>query len=53
MNHSPLDFYTHDFYEDEQNLDERMDLKIQDKHIQRDDECYEGDNDNDHKMEGG
>ncbi|MED6155489.1 Histone deacetylase 9 [Stylosanthes scabra] len=44
----PPDFYIPDFDEDEQNPDERIDQHTQDKHIQRDDEYYEGDNDNDH-----
>ncbi|KAF2300775.1 hypothetical protein GH714_015699 [Hevea brasiliensis] len=47
----PPDFYIPDFDEDEQNPDERMDQHTQDKHIQRDDEYYEGDNDNDHNMD--
>ncbi|KAH9699920.1 Histone deacetylase [Citrus sinensis] len=44
----PPDFYIPEFDEDEQNPDERMDQHTQDKQIQRDDEFYEGDNDNDH-----
>ncbi|KAL3612836.1 hypothetical protein D5086_003856, partial [Populus alba] len=48
MQEVPPDFYIPDFDEDEQNPDERMDQHTQDKQIQRDDEYYEGDNDNDH-----
>ncbi|KAF2300780.1 hypothetical protein GH714_015745 [Hevea brasiliensis] len=51
MQEVPPDFYIPDFDEDEQNPDERMDQHTQDKHIQRDDEYYEGDNDNDHNMD--
>ncbi|KVI00090.1 Histone deacetylase [Cynara cardunculus var. scolymus] len=47
----PPDFYIPDFDEDERNPDERADQHTQDKQIQRDDEYYEGDNDNDHNME--
>ncbi|GJT99912.1 hypothetical protein Tco_1110251, partial [Tanacetum coccineum] len=47
----PPDFYIPDFDEDETNPDERNDQHTQDKHIQRDDEYYEGDNDNDHNMD--
>ncbi|KAF5931112.1 hypothetical protein HYC85_031985 [Camellia sinensis] len=47
----PPDFYIPDFDEDEQNPDERVDQHTQDKQIQRDDEYYEGDNDNDHNMD--
>lgn len=43
----PPDFYIPDFDEDERNPDERLDQHTQDKQIQRDDEYYEGDNDND------
>ncbi|PHU03725.1 Histone deacetylase 17 [Capsicum chinense] len=43
----PPDFYIPDFDEDEQNPDERVDQHTQDKHIQRDDEYYDGDHDND------
>ncbi|XP_014619624.1 histone deacetylase 9 isoform X2 [Glycine max] len=43
----PPDFYIPEFDEDEQNPDERLDQHTQDKHIQRDDEYYDGDNDND------
>ncbi|KAL5130463.1 Histone deacetylase 9 [Glycine soja] len=43
----PPDFYIPEFDEDEQNPDERIDQHTQDKHIQRDDEYYDGDNDND------
>ncbi|KAG5577957.1 hypothetical protein H5410_058091 [Solanum commersonii] len=43
----PPDFYIPDFDEDEQNPDERVNQHTQDKHIQRDDEYYEGDHDND------
>ncbi|CAI0398228.1 unnamed protein product [Linum tenue] len=48
MQEVPPDFYIPDFDEDEQNPDERMDQHTQDKQIQRDDEYYNGDNDNDH-----
>ncbi|XP_010242655.1 PREDICTED: putative histone deacetylase 10 [Nelumbo nucifera] len=48
MQEVPPDFYIPDFDEDEQNPDERVDQHTQDKQIQRDDEYYEGDNDNDH-----
>ncbi|KAI9195008.1 hypothetical protein LWI28_010780 [Acer negundo] len=48
MQEVPPDFYIPDFDEDEQNPDERIDQHTQDKQIQRDDEYYEGDNDNDH-----
>ncbi|KAB5534994.1 hypothetical protein DKX38_018080 [Salix brachista] len=51
MQEVPPDFYIPDFDEDEQNPDERMYQHNQDKQIQRDDEYYEGDNDNDH-MDG-
>ncbi|KAM1310024.1 hypothetical protein ACFX13_006790 [Malus domestica] len=51
MQEVPPDFYIPDFDEDEQNPDERLDQNTQDKHIQRDDEYYEGDNDNDHNMD--
>ncbi|XP_022957985.1 histone deacetylase 9 isoform X2 [Cucurbita moschata] len=51
MQEVPPDFYIPDFDEDEQNPDERMDRHTQDKQIQRDDEYYEGDNDNDHDMD--
>ncbi|KAK7262193.1 hypothetical protein RJT34_29755 [Clitoria ternatea] len=51
MQEVPPDFYIPDFDEDEQNPDERIDQHAQDKHIQRDDEYYEGDNDNDHQMD--
>uniref|UniRef100_A0A7N0UPZ4 Uncharacterized protein n=1 Tax=Kalanchoe fedtschenkoi TaxID=63787 RepID=A0A7N0UPZ4_KALFE len=44
----PPDFYIPDFDEDDQNPDERVDQRAQDRHIQRDDEYYKGDNDNDH-----
>ena len=47
----PPDFYIPDFDEDEQNPDERVDQHTQDKHIQRDDEYYEGDHDNDNHMD--
>ncbi|XP_040366985.1 histone deacetylase 9 isoform X2 [Rosa rugosa] len=47
----PPDFYIPDFDEDEQNPDERVHQHTQDKHIQRDDEYYDGDNDNDHNVE--
>nr|GEV20576.1 histone deacetylase 9 isoform X1 [Tanacetum cinerariifolium] len=51
MQEVPPDFYIPDFDEDEMNPDERNDQHTQDKHIQRDDEYYEGDNDNDHNMD--
>ncbi|KAJ9558919.1 hypothetical protein OSB04_013533 [Centaurea solstitialis] len=51
MQEVPPDFYIPDFDEDERNPDERTDQHTQDKQIQRDDEYYEGDNDNDHNME--
>ncbi|KAG5566569.1 hypothetical protein RHGRI_002203 [Rhododendron griersonianum] len=51
MQEVPPDFYIPDFDEDEQNPDERVDQHTQDKQIQRDDEYYEGDNDNDHTMD--
>ncbi|OEL19738.1 Histone deacetylase 9 [Dichanthelium oligosanthes] len=43
----PPDFYIPDFDEDELDPDERVDQHTQDKQIHRDDEYYEGDNDND------
>ncbi|ONK77611.1 uncharacterized protein A4U43_C02F8530 [Asparagus officinalis] len=52
MQEVPPDFYIPDFDEDEQNPDERVHQHIQDKQIQRDDEYYEGDNDNDHAEDG-
>ncbi|XP_070016938.1 histone deacetylase 17 isoform X2 [Nicotiana sylvestris] len=51
MQEVPPDFYIPDFDEDEQNPDERVDQHTQDKHIQRDDEYYEGDHDNDNHMD--
>ncbi|KAH7542016.1 hypothetical protein FEM48_Zijuj02G0028800 [Ziziphus jujuba var. spinosa] len=51
MQEVPPDFYIPDFDEDEQNPDERVDQHTQDKHIQRDDEYYDGDNDNDQNMD--
>nr|BAF37798.1 hypothetical protein [Ipomoea trifida] len=51
MQEVPPDFYIPDFDEDTQNPDERLDQHTQDKQIQRDDEYYEGDNDNDHSMD--
>ncbi|KAI5388832.1 Histone deacetylase 9, variant 3 [Lathyrus oleraceus] len=51
MQEVPPDFYIPDFNEDLQNPDERIDQHTQDKHIQRDDEYYEGDNDNDHQTD--
>lgn len=51
MHEVPPDFYIPDFDEDEQNPDERVDQYTQDKQIQRDDEYYDGDNDNDHNAE--
>lgn len=47
MHEVPPDFYLPDFDDDAMNLDERLPQNIQDKQIQRDDEYYEGDNDND------
>ncbi|XP_057781937.1 histone deacetylase 9 isoform X1 [Salvia miltiorrhiza] len=47
MQEVPPDFYIPDFDEDEQNPDERVNRHMQDKQVQRDDEYYEGDNDND------
>ncbi|KAJ7522667.1 hypothetical protein O6H91_18G021600 [Diphasiastrum complanatum] len=51
MHEVPPDSYLPDFDEDEINPDERLDQHIQDKHVQRDEEFYYGDNDNDHDME--
>ncbi|GLJ43787.1 hypothetical protein SUGI_0911550 [Cryptomeria japonica] len=51
MHEVPPDIYIPDIDEDELNPDERMDQHIQDKQIQRDEEYYDGDNDNDHEME--
>jgi len=48
MQEVPPDFYIPDFDEDELDPDERVDQHTQDKQIHRDDEYYEGDNDNDH-----
>ncbi|CAL5017153.1 unnamed protein product [Urochloa decumbens] len=48
MQEVPPDFYIPDFDEDEMDPDERVDQHTQDKQIHRDDEYYEGDNDNDH-----
>ncbi|KAF3779053.1 Histone deacetylase 9 [Nymphaea thermarum] len=53
MQEVPPDFYIPDIDEDEQNPDERIDQHTRDKQIQRDDEYYDGDNDNDHNMEDG
>ncbi|XP_049931525.1 histone deacetylase 9 isoform X5 [Nymphaea colorata] len=53
MQEVPPDFYIPDIDEDEQNPDERVDQHTRDKQIQRDDEYYDGDNDNDHNMEDG
>ncbi|KAL6575769.1 Histone deacetylase 9 [Orobanche hederae] len=47
----PPDFYIPDFDEDRQNPNERVNRHMQDKHVQRDDEYYDGDNDNDHNMD--
>ncbi|KMZ72406.1 Histone deacetylase 9 [Zostera marina] len=47
MHEVPPDFYLPDFNEDEQNPDERVSQRSQDKQIQRDDEYYGGDDDND------
>ncbi|GMN56285.1 hypothetical protein TIFTF001_025405 [Ficus carica] len=51
MQEVPPDFYIPDFDEDEQNPDERVDQHTRDKQIQRDDEYYDGDNDNDQNMD--
>ncbi|XP_020527329.1 histone deacetylase 9 isoform X2 [Amborella trichopoda] len=51
MQEVPRDFYIPDSDEDEQNPDERVDQHTEDKQIQREDEYYDGDNDNDHTME--
>ncbi|XP_044966447.1 histone deacetylase 9 isoform X1 [Hordeum vulgare subsp. vulgare] len=48
MQEVPPDFYVPDFDEDELDPDERVDQHTQDKQVHRDDEYYEGDNDNDH-----
>ncbi|KNA17522.1 hypothetical protein SOVF_079190 isoform B [Spinacia oleracea] len=50
MQEVPPDFYIPDFDGDE-NPDERINQHTQDKLIQRDDEYYEGDHDNDHHMD--
>ncbi|XP_010692975.1 histone deacetylase 17 isoform X5 [Beta vulgaris subsp. vulgaris] len=50
MQEVPPDFYVPDFDEDE-NPDERINQHTQDKLIQRDDEYYDGDQDNDHNMD--
>ncbi|XP_039014204.1 histone deacetylase 9-like isoform X2 [Hibiscus syriacus] len=47
MQEVPPDFYIPDIDEKEQNPDERMHKHTKDKQIQRDDEYYDGDNDND------
>ncbi|KAF5205100.1 Histone deacetylase [Thalictrum thalictroides] len=47
MHEVPPDFYIPDFDEDELNPDERVHQHTQDRQIQRDDEYYDGDNDND------
>uniref|UniRef100_A0A0E0DDT3 histone deacetylase n=1 Tax=Oryza meridionalis TaxID=40149 RepID=A0A0E0DDT3_9ORYZ len=49
MQEVPPDFYIPDIDEDELDPDERVDQHTQDKQIHRDDEYYEGDNDNDHE----
>ncbi|KAL6499748.1 Histone deacetylase 9 [Orobanche gracilis] len=51
MQEVPPDFYIPDFDEDSQNPNERVNRHTQDKHVQRDDEYYDGDNDNDHNMD--
>ncbi|KAL6577415.1 Histone deacetylase 9 [Orobanche minor] len=51
MQEVPPDFYIPDFDEDRQNPNERVNRHMQDKHVQRDDEYYDGDNDNDHNMD--
>ncbi|KAJ3675084.1 hypothetical protein LUZ60_004126 [Juncus effusus] len=48
MHEVPPDFYIPDIDEDLQNPDERIHQITQDRMIERDDEYYEGDNDNDH-----
>lgn len=53
MQEVPPDWYLPDINEDELNPDERIDQHTQDKLIQRDDEFYAGDNDNDHDMDEG
>lgn len=51
MQEVPPDFYVPDFDEDDENPDERMNQHTRDKLVQRDDEYYDGDNDNDHNMD--
>ncbi|KAJ8440504.1 hypothetical protein Cgig2_022945 [Carnegiea gigantea] len=51
MQEVPPDFYIPDFDEDDENPDERMNQHTRDKLVQRDDEYYDGDNDNDHNMD--
>ncbi|GMH11119.1 hypothetical protein Nepgr_012960 [Nepenthes gracilis] len=51
MQEVPPDFYIPDFDEDEENPDERIHQRTQDKHIQREDEYYDGDNDHDCNMD--
>lgn len=53
MQEVPPDFYIPDFDDVEQNPDERVGQHVQDKLIQREDEYYAGDNDNDHNNEDG
>nr|WJZ57293.1 histone deacetylase 12 [Paspalum vaginatum] len=49
MQEVPPDFFIPDFDEDELDPDERVDQHTQDKQIHRDDEYYEGDDDNDQR----
>ncbi|XP_073286652.1 histone deacetylase 9 isoform X1 [Primulina huaijiensis] len=51
MHEVPPDFYIPDIDEDAQNPDKRIHRQTRDKQIQRDDEYYEGDNDNDQIMD--
>ncbi|OAE25054.1 hypothetical protein AXG93_4094s1040 [Marchantia polymorpha subsp. ruderalis] len=48
MHEVPPDNYLPEYDEDDINPDVRMDQHLQDKHIQKDEEFYEGDNDQDH-----
>lgn len=48
MHELPPDMYVPDYDEDEANPDERIDQHLQDKMIQKDNEYYEDDRDNDH-----
>ncbi|XP_074289128.1 histone deacetylase 9-like [Silene latifolia] len=49
MHEVPPDFYIPDFDENEENPDERINQQTRDKLIQRDDEYYNGDRDNDNR----